>query len=114
MVLSALAYYTLAFPLTTASLMLAAVLLGSGASLLYPTLAALVVDRAAETERGLALGTLSAAWDLGVVVGSALIGFIADSRIVRGRLHRRGNDDRTRGARLSREGPFRGPSLSVG
>lgn len=78
MALSAFAYFTLALPPTTASLMIAALLLGSGASLLYPTLAALVIDRAAEGERGLALGTLSAAWDLGVVVGSALIGFVAD------------------------------------
>ena len=53
-------------------------MLASGNALLYPTLAALVVDRAPESERGLALGTLSGAWDLGVVVGSALIGVVAD------------------------------------
>jgi len=58
--------------------MIAALLLGAGSAVLYPTLAALVVDRAPEGERGLALGTLSGAWDLGVVVGSALIGFVAD------------------------------------
>ena len=78
MMITALAYFALAVPPTTASLMIAALLLGSGGALLYPTLAALVVDRATDTERGLALGTLSAAWDLGVVIGSALIGFIAD------------------------------------
>ena len=46
--------------------------------MLYPTLAALVVDRSPEAERALALGTLSSAWDLGVVVGSVLVGFVAD------------------------------------
>src|SRR5438876_797113 len=78
MALTALAYFTLALPPTPASLMIAALLLGAGSAVLYPTLAALVVDRAPEGERGLALGTLSGAWDLGVVVGSALIGFVAD------------------------------------
>ena len=78
MVLTALAYFTLALPPTPASLMIAALLLGGGSAVLYPTLAALVVDRAPEGERGLALGTLSGAWDLGVVVGSALIGVVAD------------------------------------
>lgn len=78
MALTALAYFTLALPPTPASLMAAALLLGSGSSVLYPTLAALVVDRAPESERGLALGTLAGAWDFGVVVGSALIGFAAD------------------------------------
>src|SRR5437867_1109884 len=76
--LTGLAYFTLALPPTPASLMIAALLLGAGSAVLYPTLAALVVDRAPEGERGLALGTLSGAWDLGVVVGSALIGFVAD------------------------------------
>src|SRR3989442_1610684 len=56
----------------------ATVALASGDALLYPTLAALVVERAPEAERGLALGTLSGAWDLGVVVGSVLIGAVAD------------------------------------
>src|SRR5439155_183408 len=74
----AVALFTLALPPTPASLMIAALLLGAGSAVLYPTLAALVVDRAPEGERGLALGTLSGAWDLGVVVGSALIGFVAD------------------------------------
>src|SRR6267142_2766 len=74
----AVAYLIIALPPTPLSLALAAVVLASGNALLYPTLAALVVDRAPEAERGLALGTLSGAWDLGVVVGSALIGAVAD------------------------------------
>ena len=71
-------FFALAFEPTSASLALAALLLATGSSVLYPTLAAMVVDRAPEGERGLALGTLSASWDLGVVVGSALIGVVSD------------------------------------
>ena len=74
----AVAYLIIALPPTPLSLALAALVLASGNALLYPTLAALVVERAPESERGLALGTLSGAWDLGVVVGSALIGVVAD------------------------------------
>src|SRR5438445_439588 len=74
----AVAYLLLALPPTPLSLALAALVLASGNALLYPTLAALVVERAPEAERGLALGTLSGAWDLGVVVGSVLIGAVAD------------------------------------
>jgi len=74
----AVAYAIIALPPTPLSLAVAALVLASGNALLYPTLAALVVDRAPESERGLALGTLSGAWDLGVVVGSALIGVVAD------------------------------------
>jgi MFS family permease len=78
MALTALGYAILALPPTAVSLLAAALVLGSASAVLYPTLAALVLDRAPDTERGLALGTLSAAWDLGVVVGSALIGVVAD------------------------------------
>ena len=78
MALTAVAYFILTLPPTPVSLLASAVVLGAASSVLYPTLAALVLDRAPESERGLALGTLSAAWDLGVVVGSALVGFVAD------------------------------------
>jgi MFS family permease len=71
-------FFALALEPRPASLALAALMLGTGSSLLYPTLAALIVDRAPEGERGLALGTLSASWDLGVVVGSTLVGVVAD------------------------------------
>jgi MFS family permease len=78
MALTALGYFVLALPPTPVSLIGAAVILASGASVLYPTLVALVLDLAPERERGVAMGTVSAAWDLGVVLGSALIGFVAD------------------------------------
>lgn len=76
--LTALGFLGLALPPTPASLLVAGIVLGSGSSLLYPSLAALVVERTPESERGLALGTLSAAWDLAVVLGSTLIGLVAD------------------------------------
>jgi MFS family permease len=78
MALTSLGYLLLTIPPTPAGLVAAAVVLGTAGSVLYPTLAALALDRAPESERGLALGTLSAAWDLGVVLGSALVGFVAD------------------------------------
>lgn len=78
MALQAVAYLILALPPSPATLVLAAIALGTGGAVLYPTLAALVVDRADEADRGLALGTLSGSWDLGVVIGSVLIGAAAD------------------------------------
>src|SRR5436190_1867569 len=78
MVLQAVGYAILVLPPTAPGLTLAAVALASGGAVLYPTLVALVVDRAHRDERGLALGTLSGSWDLGVVIGSALVGIVAD------------------------------------
>jgi predicted MFS family arabinose efflux permease len=78
MSLVALAYFSLAIRPTVTSLAIAAVLLASGAALLYPTLVALLVDRTPEAERGLAIGTLSASFDVGVVLGSLLIGFTVE------------------------------------
>jgi MFS family permease len=70
----------LATPPTVASLGIAAALLGCGNSMLYPTLVALVADRTPERERGLAIGTLSAAWDVGVAIGSPLVALLVQSR----------------------------------
>lgn len=65
-------------PPSAASLLVAAFLLGTGASLTYPTMVALLVDRTPDRERGLAMGTLSASWDVGVVLGSALVGAVIE------------------------------------
>jgi MFS family permease len=70
----------LALPPTAATLVAGAVLLGSGNSMLYPTLVALVVDRTPVAERGRAIGTLSGAWDVGVFVGSPLIALLVERR----------------------------------
>jgi len=78
MVLQTVGYAILMLPPTAPGLTLAAVALATGSAVLYPTLVALVVERADRDERGLALGTLSGSWDLGVVIGSALVGIVAD------------------------------------
>ncbi|HXJ80021.1 MAG TPA: MFS transporter [Candidatus Methylomirabilis sp.] len=70
----------LALPPTAASLVAAAALLGVGNSMLYPTLVALVVDRAPSAERGLAIGTVSGAWDVGVFIGSPLVARLVEVR----------------------------------
>lgn len=70
----------LVLPPSSASLVIAAALLGSGNSMLYPTLVALVVDRTPAVERGRAIGTLSGAWDVGVAVGSPLIAWLVQSQ----------------------------------
>ncbi len=36
------------------------------------------VDRTPPVERGLAMGTISGAWDLGVVIGSTVVGFVVE------------------------------------
>lgn len=69
-----LSYLVLALPPRVPTLAVAAVLLGAGVAVFYPTLLALLVDRTPEAERGSAIGTLSGAFDLGSVVGSMLVG----------------------------------------
>jgi MFS family permease len=70
----------LGLPPTIVSLVAAAALLGTGNSMLYPTLVALVVDRTPAAERGAAIGTLSGAWDVGVFVGAPLIALLVEIR----------------------------------
>ena len=54
----------------------AAVLLAAGSSALDPMLVALVVDRVPAAERGVAMGMVSGAWDLGVFAGALAIAAI--------------------------------------
>jgi predicted MFS family arabinose efflux permease len=65
-------------PPTPAHLAVAAVLLAAGSSALYPLLVALVVDRVPDRERGVAMGTVSGAWDLGAFAGSLLIAAVVE------------------------------------
>ena len=76
LIVIALGHVALATPPTVAAVVLGAVLLGSGNSMLYPTLVALVVDRTPANERGRAIGTLSGAWDVGLAIGSPLIALL--------------------------------------
>jgi len=78
MTATALGFLMLAAPPSGATLIAGALFLGTGASLTYPTMIALLVDRTPERERGLAMGTLSASWDVGVVLGSALVGLVIE------------------------------------
>ena len=78
MALSAVAFACLALPPSMVTLCAAGALLGAGGAVMYPALVALVVARADESDRGLAVGTLSGSWDLGIVVGSAVVGVVAD------------------------------------
>lgn len=54
-----------------------AVLVGTGFSLLFPSLALLVVSRVGEERRGAALGTFTAFFDVGVGIGAPLAGAIS-------------------------------------
>ena len=56
---------------------LGAVAMGSGFSLLFPSLALLVVNRVPEDRRGAAMGTFTAFFDLGMGVGSPIVGAAA-------------------------------------
>jgi len=75
---TAMGFLVLAAPPSSATLLAGALFLGTGASLTYPTMIALLVDRTPDRERGLAMGTLSASWDVGVVLGSALVGLVIE------------------------------------
>jgi MFS family permease len=76
--LTTLSYLILAQPPRVPTLAAAAVMLGAGVAMFYPTLLALLVDRTPEAERGSAMGTLSGSFDLGSVLGSLLVGFTVE------------------------------------
>jgi len=71
--LLAAGFSVLIAPPTALRLVLAALLLAAGSSALYPMLVALVVDRVPDRERGVAMGMVSGAWDLGIFAGSLTI-----------------------------------------
>ena len=54
-----------------------AVAMGAGFSLLFPSLALLVINRVPEERRGVAMGTFTAFFDLGMGIGSPLAGAAA-------------------------------------
>jgi MFS family permease len=76
--LTTLSYLLLALPPRVPTLVAAAIMLGAGVAMFYPTLLALLVDRTPEAERGSAMGTLSGSFDLGSVLGSLLVGFTVE------------------------------------
>ena len=54
-----------------------AMIMGGAYSTLYPALALIVIDQVGEDRRGVALGTFTACFDLGVGLGSPLVGAFA-------------------------------------
>lgn len=57
--------------------LLGAVLTGGGLSLLYPSLAVMVLDRTAPGEQGAAIGAYTSFWDVGVGLAGPLTGAVA-------------------------------------
>jgi MFS family permease len=53
-------------------------IMGTGLSLLFPSLAVIVIERTRDSRRGVALGAFTSFWDLGIAVGAPLSGLIAN------------------------------------
>ncbi|HET9894549.1 MAG TPA: MFS transporter [Streptosporangiaceae bacterium] len=51
--------------------------IGAGLSLLFPSLALIVINASHESQRGAALGAFTSFWDLGIAVGAPAAGLIA-------------------------------------
>jgi len=51
--------------------------IGAGLSLLFPSLALIVINSAPNSQRGTALGAFTSFWDVGIAVGAPLAGLIA-------------------------------------
>jgi MFS family permease len=60
-----------------ATVIIGGLVIGAGLSLLFPSLAILVINRAPDSQRGAALGAFTSFWDVGIAVGAPLAGLIA-------------------------------------
>lgn len=58
---------------------LAALATGSGHGFLFPSLSALILDRAGSEKGGMAMAMFTGAFDMGLVMGAAAFGFVAES-----------------------------------
>lgn len=76
--MGAVAMTLLAFEPTPALAFVGVAGFGAGFSLVFPALIALTVDRTPESERGAAVGSFTAFFDIGAVAGSYTIGAVAD------------------------------------
>jgi len=52
-------------------------IIGAGLSLLFPSLALVVINGTLETQRGAALGAFTSFWDVGIAVGAPVSGLVA-------------------------------------
>ncbi|MGE5189607.1 MAG: MFS transporter [Gemmatimonadota bacterium] len=80
--LGLLAAGTLAIPFVRGpgTLALVAVVTGTGHGFLFPSLSALILDRAGTDRGGMAMAMFTGAFDMGLVIGAAAFGFVAESR----------------------------------
>ncbi|MGH3421348.1 MAG: MFS transporter, partial [Streptosporangiaceae bacterium] len=60
-----------------ATVIIGGLVIGAGLSLLFPSLAILVINRAPDSQRGAALGAFTSFWDVGIAVGAPAAGLIA-------------------------------------
>jgi len=60
-----------------ATVIIGGLVIGAGLSLLFPSLALIVINRAPGSQRGAALGAFTSFWDLGIAVGAPVAGLIA-------------------------------------
>jgi len=76
MIIIALGLWVLAMADSLLLFLAAALLYGLGFGLVHPTLMAFLVDRVSERGRGAAMGTFTAAFDLGIGAGSIILGVV--------------------------------------
>ena len=79
MILQAVAIAWIAFAPGLLSWLLAAVVLGIGTALVYPTLIAVIADVAPPKQRGATVGIYRFWRDLGFAVGAIIVGLVADA-----------------------------------
>jgi MFS family permease len=61
-----------------ATVIIGGLVVGAGLSLLFPSLAVIVIERTSNAQRGAALGAFTSFWDIGIAVGAPAAGFIAN------------------------------------
>jgi len=76
MILAASGLWVLSTASELSVFLIAALLYGLGFGLVHPSLMALLVDSVSEEGRGAAMGTFSASFDLGIGMGSIILGFV--------------------------------------
>jgi MFS family permease len=60
-----------------ATVIIGGLVIGAGLSLLFPSLAIIVINKAPDAQRGAALGAFTSFWDIGIAVGAPVAGLIA-------------------------------------
>lgn len=79
LICGAVGMFLLAAIQVPAAVFVGVALFGAGHALIFPALMALTVDRVPDRERGEALGSFTACFDLGASTGGYLVGFVADA-----------------------------------